>query len=376
MIYLDNGATSFPKPANVINSSLSALKNYSFNSGRGGYKQSVAASEKIYNVREKIAAMFNFEPQNISFTKNCTEALNIAISGSVKPGDHIIISSLEHNAVWRVVSRLKKEGICDFDIAGYSCNREECADNFEKLITPKTSLIVCMSASNVFGVTFPIREIGMIAKKHGIRFVVDGAQSAGLIPIDSQKDEVDILCAPGHKCLFGSMGSGFIAVRDGISVEPVIVGGTGSNSLSSEQPDFYPDRLEAGTLNNSGIISIGAGIDFINKNGMGKIYEHELGKAQFLFDCLDSTNGAVLYCPRPCKRYFAPIISFNYKDFSSEKVAAYLAEHDIAVRGGYHCSPLAHSYFGTLDRGAVRLCPSIFTTQNECEIFINSLKKL
>ena len=376
MIYLDNGATSYPKPQNVINGTLNAVRRYSFNSGRGGYSASVSTAEKIYSVREKIGAMFNYEPQNIAFTVNCTQALNMAIKGSVQRGDHVIVSSLEHNAVWRVVNHLRKDGIIDFDIAQYDPNEEETVNNFESLIRSNTSVIICMAASNVFGVAFPIEKIGKVAKRYGIRFIVDGAQAAGVMPIDSEKDNIDILCAPGHKCLYGNMGTGFIAVREGVFLETILDGGTGSESQNPYQPDFLPDRLEAGTLNNVGIISIGEGIDFINAKGMNRIYDHELRMTGILYDGLKRNQNAVLYCPKPQKNLSAPIVSFNYKDYPSEKTAILLAKQDIAVRAGLHCSPLAHKFFNTLDRGTVRLCPSAFTTQKECEIFLNRLKKI
>lgn len=376
MIYLDNGATSYPKPQSVVNGTLNAIRNYSFNSGRGGYSASVNTAEKIYSVREKIGAMFHFEPQNIAFTVNCTQALNMAIKGSVKRGDHVIISSLEHNAVWRVVNHLKKDGIIDFDLAQYDQDEDETVKNFESLIRGNTTLIVCMAASNVFGVAFPIEKIGKLAKEHGIRFIVDAAQAAGVMPIDAKKSNIDILCAPGHKCLYGNMGTGFIALREGIFLETIIDGGTGSESLNPNQPEFLPDRLEAGTLNNIGIISLGNGIDFINSKGMNKIYEHELRMTKILYEGLYKDKNAVLYCPMPCKFRFAPILSFNYKDYSSEKTAALLAKQNIAVRAGLHCSPLAHKFFNTVDRGTVRLCPSAFTTQRECENFIIRLKKI
>ena len=319
--------------------------------------------------------MFGFQPQNVAFTVNCTEALNMAIKGSVKRGDHVIVSSLEHNAVWRVVNHLKNDGIIDFDIAEFSFDEEETVRNFEMLIKSNTSLIVCMAASNVFGVAFPIPKIGELAKKHGIRFIVDGAQAAGVMPLNAEKDNIDILCAPGHKCLYGNMGTGFIALKEGIRLETIIDGGTGSESVNPNQPDFMPDRLEAGTLNNSGIISIGAGIDFINSKGMDRIYAHELMLTGILYEGLSRNQNAVLYCPKPEKMKSAPIVSFNYKDYPSEKTAGLLANKNIAVRAGLHCSPLAHKSFGTLERGTVRLCPSAFTTAMECEYFLNTLKK-
>lgn len=376
MIYLDNGATSYPKPKNVMMSTVNALNNYSFNSGRGGYSASVKASEEIYKVREKIGDMFNFSPQNIAFTSNCTDALNKAIKGVVKKGDHVIISSLEHNAVYRVVYKLHKDGIIDYDIAEFSFDEEQTVNNFERLINNKTSLIVCMAASNVFGVTFPIRKIGEIAKKNGITFIVDAAQGAGVIPIDSKKDNIDILCAPGHKCLYGQMGVGFIASKENVEFNTILEGGTGSDSINPNQPSFMPDRLESGTLNNSGIVSLGAGIDFIKSKGIDNIYNHELMLTDYLYDGLKANDNVKLYCPKPQKYKSVPIISFNYKDYSSEKTASLLASYNIATRAGLHCSPLAHNHFCTIDLGTVRLCPSVFTTKKECEKFLNTMKKI
>lgn len=376
MIYLDNGATSYPKPKEVLNATAVAMRSFSFNSGRGGYSSSIKAAEKIYSVRERLGEMFGFPVQNIAFTSNCTDALNKAIKGTVKNGSHVIISSLEHNAVFRVVNKLKQDGIADYDIANFSFDEDETVKNFERLITPQTSVIVCMAASNVFGVAFPIRKIGALCKRHGIIFIVDGAQGAGIIPLSCENDNIDILCAPGHKCLYGAMGTGFIAVREGLMLSTIIEGGTGSESINPNQPDYLPDRLEAGTLNNSGIISLGAGVDFINSRGMDNIYIHELTMTDYLFSSMSRMNDVTLYCPRPEKNKSTPIISFNLKDYQSEKTASLLAEKNIAVRAGLHCAPLAHKFFGTIDRGTVRLCPSVFTTKNECEFFINSLKKL
>lgn len=375
MIYLDNGATTYPKPKLVVDKALLSLKKYSFNSGRGGYKESLAAAEQIFNVRTKIGNMFSFEPENVSFTSNCTSALNMAIKGSVKQGDHVIISSLEHNSVRRCVDALASENYITYDIAKYSFDDDETLENFRKLIKPNTSLIVCMHASNVFGVVFPIERIGKLAKENGIRFIVDAAQSAGVLPINSKKQNIDILCAPGHKGLYGPMGTGFMAVGDNIKLKTIIEGGTGSSSLSLKQPDFTPDRFESGTLNNVGIIALGSGVDFINKKGIENIYNHELKLANYIYDELSKMDDITLYTPKLVRNKNCPIISFNVKNYSSEKVALYLAKNDVAVRAGYHCSPLAHKHFGTLESGTVRICPSVFNDFRECKEFINILKK-
>lgn len=375
MIYLDNAATTYPKPSSVLASAVLAMKKYSFNSGRGGYKESIKAGEMIYSVREKVASMFGFEPQNVAFTKNCTEALNMAIKGSVKSGDHIIISSLEHNSVSRVAEKLFDDGIIDYDIAKYSYNDDETVANFENLIKPNTTLVVCMHSSNAFGVTFPVAKIGKMCKLHGIRFVVDGAQGAGTADINAKRDNIDILCAPGHKCLLGAMGTGFIAVRDGLKLSTVEEGGTGSNSMSLKQPDFLPDRLEAGTLNNSGIVSLGKGIDYINSYGTEAIYNHEFSLMQHTYKALENINDVVLYTPFPERGKTMPIISFNFGDYSSEKTAAILAKNDICTRAGFHCTPLAHKHFGTTDRGTVRISFGMFNTVRDCDALINLVKK-
>lgn len=376
MIYLDNSATSFPKPVSVIRQAVNALKFYSFNSGRGGYKETLSAAEKIFSVREKIGNMFSFSANNVVFTKNCTEALNMAIKGSVSRGDHIIISSLEHNSVSRVVHKLFIDGIANYDIADFSFDEDETVRNFESLIKPNTSLIVCMHSSNVFGVNFPITKIGAMCKKNKIRFIVDAAQGAGVADIDAKRDNIDILCCPGHKCLFGPMGIGFMALADGISLNTLMEGGTGSSSLDFSQPDFTPDRFEAGTLNNSGILALGEGIDFINTIGINNIYSHEMETADTLYDGLSGINGVTLYSPRPRIDKSMPIISFNLKDYSSEKTAAMLGDYNICTRAGYHCAPLAHRHFKTLDRGTVRISPGFFTNKKECLKFINVVKKL
>lgn len=375
MIYFDNAATTYPKPSSVLASAVLAMKKYSFNSGRGGYKESIKAGEMIYSVREKVASMFGFEPQNVAFTKNCTEALNMAIKGSVKSGDHIIISSLEHNSVSRVAEKLFDDGIIDYDIAKYSYNDDETVANFENLIKPNTTLVVCMHSSNAFGVTFPVAKIGKMCKLHGIRFVVDGAQGAGVADINAKRDNIDILCAPGHKCLLGAMGTGFIAVKDGLELSTVEEGGTGSNSMSLKQPDFLPDRLEAGTLNNSGIISLGKGIDYINSYGTEAIYNHEFSLMQHTYKALENINDVVLYTPFPEQGKTMPIISFNFGDYSSEKTAAILAKNDICTRAGFHCTPLAHKHFGTTDRGTVRISFGMFNTVRDCDALINLVKK-
>lgn len=376
MIYLDNSATTNPKPQEVKNAASRAMNYYSFNSGRGGYKESVNTSNMIFSCRESLSQMFGFSPENIAFTQNCTTALNYAIKGIVKPGDHIIISNLEHNAVARPVNALFEKGIIEYDLAEFSFDKEEIINNFKKLIKPNTKLIVCMHASNVFGCVFPIREIGKLAHDNGIIFVVDAAQSAGVLDIDAKRDNIDILCAPGHKGLYAPMGTGFIALGDNIKLDTIIEGGTGSESMNLAQPDNMPERLESGTLNNVGISGLLAGTRFVNAKGISNIYKHENRLMQYVYKELSKNQNVTLYTPSFNDFLLAPILSFNYKDYPSEKTSSLLAEKNIATRAGFHCSKLAHTAFGTQNRGTVRISPSVFTKYSECENFINILKKL
>ncbi len=374
MIYFDNSATTNPKPMSVVYAANTGMKNYSFNSGRGGYNQSVLTSQKIFSVREKLSSLTSYAPENIAFTLNCTMALNMAIKGSVKRGDHIIISSVEHNAVSRPVEALRKKGIITYDVAPISYDPDVTVNSFRKLIKNNTRLIVCTNASNVFGGIIPVDKIANLCKNNGIRLIVDGAQTVGMLDVSGTN--ADILCSAGHKGLYGPMGTGFMAVGENIAIETIIEGGTGSSSLNLNQPDFLPDRFESGTLNNSGIIGLGAGIDFVMKKGIKNIYHKELTHIQHLYNELKNDDNVVLYTPYPEKNIFVPILSFNYKDYPSEKTANLLAEKGIALRAGLHCAPLAHKYYGTDERGTVRISPSVFTTDKECEIFLNTLKKL
>lgn len=376
MIYLDNSATTNPKPINVINTTNFAMKKFSFNSGRGGYKESVDTSSKIYDVREKTANLVGVESQNVAFTSNCTLALNMAIKGILNYGDHVVISGLEHNAVTRPIEALALKGIITYDIFQYSYDKEVILKNIKNLIKPNTRLIVCTQASNVFGCKMPIEEIGHIAKENEIAFIVDGAQGAGVFEIKQKDANFDAYCSAGHKGLYGPMGVGFMAVKDNLKLNTIIEGGTGSSSLKLEQPDFMPDRFESGTLNNSGIIGLGAGIDFVNKKGINNIYSHEIDIIDYIYDELKDLKNVTLYTPSPRKFDTAPILSFNFKDYSSEKTALMLADKSIAVRAGLHCAPLAHVSFKTENRGTVRISPSVFTTQKHAEYFLNTLKKL
>ncbi len=376
MIYLDNSATSYPKPKCVLNAIRKAYCVNAFNIGRGGYKASVRASEKVYEAREKIGEMFNCFPQNVIFTKNCTEALNLAIKGIAQKGDHFIISSLEHNSVLRVIYKLHLDDIIDFDIAKYSYDDKTMLNNFKALINSNTKAIICTHSSNAFGVTFPIEKIGRLCREKNILFIVDAAQGAGYAPIDMKKDNIDILCSAGHKGLLGPMGTGFALIPDSLELKPLTLGGTGSNSLSYSQPDFLPDRFESGTLNVPGIIGLKAGIDYLNSVGIETVYEREIELINYLYAELSGINKVKLFTDSPKSINSSPILSFNVEGYSSEAVALELAKRDICVRGGYHCSPLAHKHFNTLESGTVRVSAGSFNTKRDIDKLLKVVKKL
>ena len=374
MIYLDNAATTNPKPKNVINAVIKGM-NISANPGRSGHEMSLRASEEVFKARKKVADFFSCEKaENVIFTSNCTQSLNTAIRGLLKAGDHVITSSLEHNSVSRVLENLAQEGKITYSVAEVENDDETTVNNFKKLIRPNTKMIVCTHASNVFGTILPIEKIGFLAKNYGLKFVLDTAQSAGKIKIDMEKMNIDALCAPGHKSLYGSMGTGVLLLKSD-KIKPFIIGGTGSESMNLNQPSFLPDRLESGTLNLPGIISISAGVDFVNGIGVQKIHEYEMRLCEELYNFLYNSNKYTVYSdPSPLKS--VSTVAFNRKGMHSEEVADILASDGICVRAGYHCAYLAHKSRKTDEQGAVRVSLSVFNKADDIKILIKSLNKI
>ena len=377
MIYLDNAATSSPKPQSVIRDVTNALRYYSANPGRGGHTPSIKAAEAVYKVRTAVKDLFHVSSEeNVIFTSGCTHSLNTVIKGVLKKGDHVVISSMEHNAVVRPLHRLKEKGMIDYTIAKVTPGDNDATVNaFRDAINSKTRLIVCTHASNVFGTILPVERICALAHAYGILFCLDAAQSAGVIPIDLSENAYDFVCCAGHKGLYGPTGIGLLLVNSDVLLDPLTEGGTGSDSVNPSMPDFYPDRLESGTLNITGICGLGAGIRFVNYHGIDKIYRHESRLIQRLYHELSSISDVELYTADPKTIPFAPVLSFNIKDCESEKVSEYLnRRYGVAVRAGLHCAPLAHRMMGTLDRGTVRIAPSIFTTDQEIQTLKIAIK--
>ena len=378
MIYFDNGATTFPKPQSVVRAVGSAMQNYGANPGRSGHKMSLKASEIIFNCRENAAALFGVEtPDRIIFTDNCTTALNTVIKGLLKSGDHAVISSLEHNAVARPLEYLKRRGV-SFSVAEvFEDDDEATIESFRKAIRSNTKLVICTAASNVFGIRPPVERIAALCRIYNILFCVDAAQSAGVVPVNMSGSGIDFLCAPGHKGLYGPMGTGILAINSDILPESLTQGGTGSMSSSLEQPETLPDKYESGTPNLPGIAGLNAGLKFVMERGEANILSAETAKAQRLYDGLASMRDVVLYTARPQITTHVPVISFNVRGHDSEQIAALLSDRfNIAVRAGLHCAPLAHKSFGTEEQGTVRAVISVYTKPAQIDYFLLSLKKI
>lgn len=374
MLYFDNAATTFPKPKSVVESTVSALY-HGANPGRGGHNMSVKAGEVIYEARNKLGRFFSCNEDRVIFTKNCTESLNTAIKGIVKKGDHILISSLEHNSVLRPVEKLKEADIIDYDVFHVEPgDKLKTLQNIYRLIKQNTKLIVCTHVSNVFGSVLPVKEISDLAAKNQIKIILDAAQSAGTFKINV--NDFDVVCAPGHKGLFGPMGTGILMLSDNIDVEELIQGGTGSFSMNLRQPVNLPDKFESGTLNFPGIKGLSAGIDFISaEGGCENIYMHEMELVKVLYEDLMNINGVLLY-DKMYSEFMAPVLSFNLRDMHSETVASLLDQYKIAVRGGYQCSYLAHKTNNTDDTGVVRVTPGYFNTKKQIKTLSFYINKI
>lgn len=377
MIYLDNSATSYPKPKVVTQSIYEAFNRYGSNSGRGAYNMALETTQQIYMCRKKLAEMFGVSSvENVVFTYNCTTALNMAIKGLAEKDSHFVISDLEHNAVLRPLSKLKKDGISDFSVACVTNDVYETVQNFSKCIKKNTVAIICTGASNVFGIIPPYRMLARLAHRNNMLFVMDSAQVAGALPINMLRDEIDIMCCAGHKGLMGPTGTGVLMFRDEFNLNTIIEGGTGSNSADENQPENTPDRYESGTPNVQGIIGLSKALDYVKKIGIENIYHHEFSLMRYLQKNLENNDNIILYTDFfDRKQKLMPILSFNIKNMHSEEVADRFSKDGIAVRAGLHCAPLAHRKFKTDNIGTVRISPSFFTKKSDMDFLINSVRK-
>lgn len=376
MVYFDNAATTFPKPDIVYDSIITAMKEYGANPGRSGHKMALKASRGIYETRELLGKLVNYNnPMNVIMTFNGTEGLNIGIKGTLKAGDHVITTSMEHNSVLRPITYLENFGVEHTIVYGDEKGRIKVED-IKKAIRKNTKLIVTTHLSNLTGTIMPVEAIGKLAHDNNILYMVDGAQSVGVYDIDMARMNIDLLAFPGHKGLLGPQGTGGLIIREGLSPNEIFHGGTGSDSHSLVQPTLLPDKYESGTENAPGIVGLGAGIKYILDRGIENIrkYEEEL-TSHFIEEAL-KIDGIKLYGPSNVKEQGA-VVALNIKDADSSEVSYILdQEFDIAVRPGLHCAPLAHKTIGTLEQGVVRFSFGIFNTHEEIEFAIKALKQI
>lgn len=378
MIYLDNSATTYPKPLSVYNSILNGIKNYGANPGRSGHTMSRKSGEELDKCRKSIAKMFGVKnPSNVAITLNCTQALNMVIKGLLKPGAHVVTSCIEHNAVMRPLNKLEKDGIITYTAAEvYPGDNEKTLDSFRKAINSRTALIVCTHASNVWGIKLPVNRISALGKIYDIPVLIDGAQSGGLVPIDMEFLGADFLCLAGHKGLYGPMGTGILIANSAEKLDTIIEGGTGTDSMTLCQPKQMPQKFESGTPNMSGICGLRAGVEFVNSKGIENIAAHESKLILYLYDKLKSINGVKLYMPRPDPEFFVPLLSFNIEGYISDEVGKILDRNGIEVRTGLQCAPSAHEFGGTSEIGVVRVSPSAFNSKSEIDKLIDVVRTI
>ncbi|MBQ7032915.1 MAG: aminotransferase class V-fold PLP-dependent enzyme [Clostridia bacterium] len=367
MIYLDNGATSFPKPRRVHAAYARCMQQYAANAGRGAHRLSVLAAEQVWETRTLLAKLFHIpSPERIAFTQNCTEAINTGMKGLLRGGDDIVISDMEHNSVYRPAMALEKKGIRTL----FARSDEEGRISPEAIIrqiTPRTRMICIQHASNVGGGINPIREIGKVAREHGILFMVDAAQTAGSVSIDVERDCIDLLAFPGHKGLLGPQGTGGLYVRKDLEVSPLREGGTGGASESPDMPDFLPERLEGGTINLPGIAGLAGGVQFVLEKGPGTIGRHEQKLVKRFIDRVSVFPDIRILGPVDNQNR-AGVVSIVFTGKDSAEIAGTLdKKFGIAVRSGLHCSPLAAKRFGILEEGSVRISPGFFNTTQEMD---------
>lgn len=364
MIYLDNSATSFPKPRGMMSAMEECIMNYCGNPGRSGHKMSLKTGEEVYKARRSIAELFNInDPGRLVFTKNTTEALNMGIKGVLVRGDHVITTSMEHNSVLRPLKALEKKGV-SHTIVKASAKGFVRVEDIKREIRPSTRMIVVTAASNVTGTIMPVEEIGRLAADRKILFMVDGAQAAGVENIDVEKMNIDMLAVPGHKGLLGPLGTGMLYAGRNVRLAHIMEGGTGTDSKSRIQPCEFPEGYEAGTINAPAIIGLAYSADFVKKIGTDVIAAHERELIQKL-DCnLEEMDFVIRYGPDAAEK--TGISLFNIKEMGCEEVTFLLdRDYDIAVRGGMHCAGLAHRTIGTWNTGAVRISVGPFSTMRD-----------
>ena len=376
MIYLDNAATTLRKPPQVIDAVVRAMTDMG-NAARGAHSGALEAMRTVYNARVKLAKLFGCpRPDHVVFTANATEALNIAISGILRPGDHVITTSCEHNSVLRPLYRMEAERGVELSFVPADAQGRVDYEDFERLMCPNTRAIVCTHASNLTGNILDITRIGEIAHRHGALLIADASQTAGAIPIDMEAMLISVLCFTGHKGLMGPQGVGGLCICPGVEIAPWKVGGSGIHSYDKQQPAEYPTRLEAGTLNGHGIAGLSAALDFINEVGLDAIEKKEHMLMDRFLQAVSAMEGVTVYGDFTQARRSA-IVSLNIRDYDSAAISDELSEtYGIATRPGAHCAPRMHQALGTMDQGAVRFSFSWFNTEEDVDAAIQAVQEL
>lgn len=369
MIYLDNAASSHPKPAEVIRAVTDQLRNNGANPGRSGHAMSNEAAQTVFAARLALANHFGAEPEHVIFTQNTTDAINRAFYGLLKDGDHVIVSDLEHNSVLRPLAELRKRNVT-FSVAATDRWDGITVRNFEALIRPETKLIFCTHASNVTGQILPVEEIADLCRRKGILFGIDGAQTAGVLRYSLKESNADFLCIPGHKGLLGPQGTGALILSQNLPMEPLTQGGTGTHSLQEIQPRIYPEGYESGTLNTPGIAGLRAGVLFVDRY-TDVIRKHETRLRERFLDKISSVPGIRVLGQG---EQFVGTVSVILRDIPSEELARWLDGKGIAARGGFQCSALAHKTLGTEGTGALRISFGFRNTEWEVDECVKCLK--
>jgi len=378
IIYFDNAATSWPKPAAMMAAMINYNEMIGGSPGRSGHQRSLDAGRIILETREALAELFGCDDSlRIAFTKNATEALNIALSGILNPGDHVITSSMEHNSVMRPLRYLESQGV---QLSVVSCSGDGRLDPADVLaaIRPHTRLLVVTHASNVTGTIQPIADLGKIARNHGILFCVDAAQTGGALPINVDEMAVDLLAFSGHKSLFGPQGTGGLYVREGLEkqLRPLMMGGTGSRSEFEGQPDFMPDKFESGTPNTIGLAGLGAGVRFVLAEGVEAIRCKEEHLTSRFIEGIAALPGVTVYGP-PDAASRTAVVSFNIAGVSPSEAALELDERfGILCRPGLHCAPTAHRTIGTFSHGTIRFGFGYFNKDEEISLALKAIQYL
>jgi cysteine desulfurase / selenocysteine lyase len=376
-IYLDNAATSFPKPPAVVSAISDYLNHYGASPGRSAHSLSIRAAREVFETRQLLTGFFNLDSsERVIFSANATLALNIAIKGIVKKGDHAIISQMEHNSVHRPLRYLERAGLIELSVA--QCDAAGFLDlnHLKTLFRPNTKMFVMIHGSNVSGAVQPISKASRICKQNKVIFIVDAAQTAGFIPIDMQRDQIDILAFTGHKKLYGPPGIGGLCIKQGIMIETFVHGGSGSKSEFDSHPEIYPDRLEAGTPNTVGISGLRAGLEFVMRKGLDSIMKQQLDLTSLLIEELSKLDKIKLYGPAGIENRL-PLLSVNIEGIDPGALSHILdRDYGIMTRPGVHCAPMAHNTIGSFPHGTCRFSIGAFNTEDDILKTINAMKDI